>query len=246
MLQRAGEARVDCIINPGSDLESCYRAQRLAEEYEQVYHAAGLHPHYAKDIGSDQWDAFVRIAREGNPVAIGETGLDYHYDFSPREAQQHLFRKQVSFTLELGLPIIVHCREAYDDCLKILAGEAPGAQWRGVMHCFTGTPDDARAFLARGFFVSFAGMITFRNADALRETAAAVPVERLLLETDSPYLAPQPVRGKRNEPANVAYIARVLADIHGAGVEDIARTTSANARALFGIAAPSSAKSGAT
>ena len=238
LLRRAREAGVECIVNPGSDLESCHRAQALAEKHKEVYHALGLHPHYAKDIGDDQWEEFARLVRESNPVAIGETGLDYHYDLSPRKAQQELFRKQVRFTLELGLPIIIHCREAYDDCLKVLDDEAPGARWHGVMHCFTGTADDARAFLDRGFFVSFAGMITFPNAGDLRETAAAVSVDHLLLETDSPYLAPQPVRGKRNEPANVAHIARVLADIHKLTVEDIARVTSVNARTLFAIGEP--------
>ena len=235
LLERARQAGVECIVNPGSDLESCRRAFSLAQRHEQVHHAVGLHPHYAKDIGDDQWEEFERLARESGPVAIGETGLDYHYDFSPRDAQQRLFRRQVRLTLDLDVPIIIHCRIAYDDCMKVLDEEAPGAQWRGVMHCFTGNADEARAFLERGFFLSFAGMITFKNANDLRETAAAVPVDRLLLETDSPYLAPQPVRGKRNEPANVVHIARLLADIYGLQVEDVARITSVNTRTLFGI-----------
>jgi len=235
LLERAQQAGVECIVNPGSDLESCRRARALATQHEQVYHAVGLHPHYAKDVDDGQWGEFERLARESGPVAIGETGLDYHYDFSPRDAQQRLFRRQVRLTLDLDMPIIIHCRNAYDDCLRILDEEAPGAQWRGVMHCFTGGADDARAFLERGFFLSFAGMITFKKANDLRETAAAVPVDRLLLETDSPYLAPQPVRGKRNEPANVVHIAGVLAGIYGLQAEDVARITSVNTRMLFGI-----------
>ena len=250
VLRRAGDAGVDCIINPGSDLASCRRAKALAGCHENVFFALGLHPHDAKEIGPEQWAEFIALVREASPVAIGETGLDYHYMLSPRDVQIELFRKQVRLTIELDLPIIIHCREAYDDCLKLLAEEragdsseaaearpydAAGRQWRGVMHCFTGTAGDARDFLKLGFYVSFAGMITFPNAANLRQTAAAVPADRLLLETDSPYLAPQPVRGRRNEPANVLHTARLLAELHKLSIEDIGRITSLNAQRLFGI-----------
>ena len=235
MLKRAREAGVDFIVNPGSDLASCHRACAFAEQHTSVFHALGLHPHYAKDVGPAEWEEFVRLARGSNPVAIGETGLDYHYDFSPRDVQLEVFRKQVRLTLELDLPIIIHCREAYDDCLRVLREEAPGRPWRGVMHCFTGTAGNAREVLELGFLVAFAGMLTFPNAAGLRQTAASVPADRLLLETDSPYLAPHPLRGKRNEPAFVLHTARVLAELQKLTVDDIARITSTNARRLFGI-----------
>jgi len=237
MLARAREAGVECILNPGSDLASSRRAAALAARHDDIFHAVGIHPHYAREVDDATWEQFIDLAHTSNPVAIGETGLDYHYDLSPRDDQRQLFRRQVRLTLELGLPIIIHCREAYDDCLAILDDEAPGANWRGVMHCFTGTAAHARAFLDRGFKVSFAGMITFRNADALRETAAGLSADCLLLETDAPYLAPQPVRGKRNEPAFVVHTARVLAELYGLATEDIARITAVNARDLFGLGA---------
>ena len=235
MLNRARVAGVDCIVNPGSDLDSCHRARALAERHANVFYALGLHPHYAKDVGPAQWEEFVRLVRDSDPVAIGETGLDYHYDFSPRDVQLDLFRKEVRLTLELDLPIIIHCREAHDDCLKVLREEAPGRSWRGVMHCFTGSADDALAVLDLGFLLAFAGMLTFPNAAGLRQAAATVPPGRLLLETDSPYLAPHPMRGNRNEPAFVLHTARVLAELQKLTVDDIARITSANARRLFGI-----------
>ena len=235
VLERAREAGVECILNPGSDLAASQRAARLARQHDIIFHAVGLHPHHAKEVDDRTWEQFTELARGSTPVAIGEIGLDYHYDFSPREQQQEVFRRQVRLTLELDLPIIIHCREAYDDCLGILNDEAPGANWRGVLHCFTGTAADARAFLDRGFKISFAGMITFRNAEDLRETAATISPDRLLLETDAPYLAPQPVRGKRNEPAFVVHTANVLAGLYGLTVEDIARVTTANARELFGL-----------
>jgi len=240
MLDRARDAGVECIVNPGSDLESCRRARALAERYEAISYAPGLHPHDARKIGHDQWEAFTAFVLEcmrsdRKPVAIGETGLDYHYDFSPRDAQAEVFRRQVRLALELDLPIIIHCREAYDDCVRILNEESPGRRWRGVIHCFTGTGRDARTVLELGFFISFAGMLTYPSADDLRQTATAIPIDRLLLETDSPLLGPQPLRKKRNEPANVVHVARTLAEIHKLSLEDVARITTANASRLFGI-----------
>jgi len=235
VLRRAREAGVDYILNPGSSLESCYRARALAAEHAEVFHALGIHPHHAKEMEPPHWDEFLSLVRESKPAAIGETGLDYHYDFSPRAVQREVFRRQLRLALELDLPIIIHCREAFDDCLGALAEVNPGGRWRGVMHCFTGTAEQARACLDLGFHVSFTGMITFPNAADLRAAAAAVPVDRMLLETDSPYLAPVPLRGRRNEPANVPHIAHLLAQLHKLEVDDVARITSVNAHQLFGI-----------
>jgi len=252
MLQRARDAGIECIINPGSDLAACRRAAALAGEFEMIRHAAGIHPHSAKDIDEKQWRELVSLVNETQPVGVGEIGLDYHYDFSPRGVQQEVFRKQLRLAAERNLPVIVHCREAFDDCLVILreetgiaggaggasAGDAQPGRWRGVMHCFGGSAEHAQACIELGFLISFAGNVTFSKAAGLRETAANVPADKLLLETDSPYLAPQSRRGKRNEPAYILESARLLADIHALEVEDIARITSVNARKLFRLGTP--------
>ena len=235
VLQRAADAGVEHIVNPGSDLASCRRAAALAAQHAQVSCALGIHPHHAKEIGPGQWEEFVELVRASRLVAIGETGLDYHYKFSPPEQQQDLFRRQIRLAIDLSLPIIIHCREAYGECRVILDEEAPGARWRGVMHCFAGTPADAWEFAELGFFIGFTGMVTFPNARGVREAAAAVPADRLLIETDSPYLAPHPWRNRRNEPANVVHVARALAALHRLEEADIARITAMNARTLFGL-----------
>jgi len=246
VLQRARDAGIECIINPGSDLAACRRAAALAGEHEMIRHAAGIHPHSAKDVDEKQWQELLSLVEETDPVAIGEIGLDYHYDFSPRDVQQEIFKKQLRLAAERGLPVIVHCREAFDDCLQILReelgnppeGAAQSDKRRGVMHCFSGSTEQAQECIELGFLISFAGNVTFKKAGDLRETAANVAVDKLLLETDSPYLAPQGRRGRRNEPAYVLENARVLADIHALEVEDIARITSVNARELFKLGTP--------
>jgi TatD DNase family protein len=172
------------------------------------------------------------VGRTPGARAIGEIGLDYHYDFAPPDVQQQVFRPQVALARELDLPVVIHTREADDDTLRIL-GEAGAGNVRGVLHCFTGGPSLARAGLDLGFYISFSGIVTFPKSAELRETARGVPLDRVLIETDSPFLAPPPHRGRRNEPAWVARVADTLATLHGVPAEDVRRRTAANFHALF-------------
>ena len=211
----AGLQSALCILSAGDEAES-RAAARVRALWPAVRFSVGIHPHKAGDFAGRLDDARAGVRRgissEG-AVAIGEIGLDYHYDFSPREVQQDVFRAQVSMALELAMPVIIHTREATEDTLGILRDAGPTL--RGVFHCFTGDSAMARAALDIGFYVSLAGIVTFPRADALREVATLVPDDRLLIETDAPYLAPVPHRGKRNEPAFVARVAETVAALRG-------------------------------
>lgn len=233
--QSAGLERVLVILEAGDEAEMA-QAARLASLWPETRVAIGVHPHHAEKYAGapDVAAARVRAQVADTPAAraIGEIGLDYHYDFSPREVQQQVFRAQIRLARELSLPAIIHTREADDDTVAVLREEGQGTL-RGVLHCFTGTPDLARAALDLGFFISFAGIVTFPKAAALRETAALVPIDRLLTETDSPFLAPVPHRGGRNEPAHVVRVAETLAQLHGIDLADLDRTTTANFHSLF-------------
>jgi TatD DNase family protein len=233
-LDRARAAGVEHIVTVGTGLASCEAAIALARRNPGLVRASvGIHPHDA--AGSDE-AALARLselARSPEVVAIGETGLDYHYNRSPRDAQRAVFESHIRIALELNLPVVVHCREAYEDCLTILKGHA-GSGLRGALHCFAGDWPTAKALIGMNFFISFAGPLTFSNADPLREVARRVPMDRLLIETDCPYLAPQPVRGRRNEPAFVRYVAEALAAIRGMTADEVAARTAGNATQLFG------------
>jgi TatD DNase family protein len=211
-------------------------ARELSGLWPDLRFGIGLHPHQAGQFASreDELEPLVRRAIAGQPGArgLGEIGLDYHYDFAPRPVQQAAFRIQVRLARELDLPIIIHTREAEDDTIAILRDECP-AGVRGVLHCFTGTRRLADAALEMGMHISFAGIVTFPKAANLREIAATVPADRLLCETDSPYLAPTPYRGKRNEPAYIARVAEQLAAVRGEPVESLQGRISANFVALF-------------
>jgi TatD DNase family protein len=233
----AGVERALVVLADGDEPERA-RAARVRELWPAVRFAAGVHPHEAGAHGGDP-DALVEhvaaaLARS-EAVALGEIGLDYHYDFSPRDVQQRVFAVQVRLARERRLPVVIHTREATEDTFRILREEGRG-DLRGVFHCFTGDAGMARAALAIGFYVSFAGIVTFPNSTALREAAAAVPLDRILAETDSPYLAPRPHRGKRNEPAFVALVHETLAGIHGIPPAEMAARASGNFAALFGAA----------
>ena len=193
---------------------------------------AGIHPHECARVPEADWRRLDELARDPATVAIGETGLDYHYDLSPREDQRRWFRHQVELAEAVGKPVVVHTREADDDTVAILRETRPA---RGVIHCFTGGPAAVRAYLDLGFHVSVAGVVTFRTAGALREAVRLVPLDRLLVETDSPFLAPVPFRGKRNEPAHVKRVAEEVAAVKGVSFAELAERTTANARALFGL-----------
>jgi len=234
--QDAGVDRVLTILAAGDEREEA-QAHRLLSLWPAVRFAVGVHPHAAKDFAAAPDDAAVlvrqQLARTPGGRAIGEIGLDYHYDFAPPVVQQHVFRAQVSLACELNLPVVIHTREADDDTVRILE-EHGGRRLRGVLHCFTGGPWLARAGLDLGFYISLSGIVTFPKAAELRETVRPVPLDRVLIETDSPFLAPVPYRGKRNEPAHVRRVAETLGELHGISTDDVCRQTAANFHALFG------------
>lgn len=233
----AGLDRALVILAAGDPAEES-QAARLIELWDRVRFAVGVHPHAAHEFGDDpdRAEAVVRAqcARMSAVRAIGEIGLDYHYDFSPREAQQRVFRAQVRLARELHLPVVIHTREADEDTVAVLREEGHG-EVRGVLHCFTGTPALAQAGLDLGFSISVAGILTFPKAGELRDVIKGVPLERLLVETDSPFLTPVPHRGTRNEPAHVPHVAAALAAVHAVLVEEVDRITTRNFEALFGV-----------
>jgi TatD DNase family protein len=231
----AGLERALVILAAGDEKESA-QARRLEEVWPDVRFAIGVHPHQANQFANTPEGAAEAVRRQlaetPRARAIGEIGLDYHYDFSPRDVQLQVFRSQVALARELRVPIVIHTREADDDTVAILREEGRG-DVTGVLLCFTGGPSLARAGLDLGFYISLSGITTFPKAADLRETLRAVPLDRALIETDSPFLAPAPHRGKRNEPAYVARVADALAALHGIPVEDACRRTTANFHALF-------------
>jgi TatD DNase family protein len=233
--KQAGVQRV-LVILEGGNAKEIDQAARLEVLWPETRFAVGVHPHQAHEFADDppRAVAVVREQLRSTPAAraVGEIGLDYHYDFSPRAVQQAVFRGQVRLARELGRPVVVHTREADEDTVTILREEG-GGEVRGVLHCFTGNDALAAAGLDLGFFISLAGIITFPRAGELRETVRRVPVDRLLTETDSPFLAPVPFRGKRNEPAYVARVVETLADLHGIAPPEMAARTAANFHTLF-------------
>ena len=232
----AGVSRVMVILEGGNAAEA-EQARRIADIWPGTRFAIGVHPHQAHEFSDDpdRAAAVVRAQFASTPGAraVGEIGLDYHYDFSPRDVQQAVFRAQIGLARELERPVVIHTREADEDTIGILR-DAGGGALRGVLHCFTGTPALAAAGLELGFYVSVAGIVTFPKAADLRETLRTVPIDRLLTETDSPFLAPVPHRGKRNEPSFVARVVDAMADIHGTTSAAMAERTTANFHALFG------------
>lgn len=234
VIRRAREAGVDYIITIGTTVESSRDAVLLADKHDFIYAAVGIHPHEVKDILHPAYEVIRHFARHKKVVAYGEIGLDYHYEYSPRSDQKRKFRDMLREARELDLPVIVHSREADGDTLQILSEEW-SPDLGGVMHCFSGDAAMAKRVIEMGFSISLAGPVTFPKAESLREVVRQVPIEHLLIETDAPYLAPQPVRGKRNEPAFVRHNAEMIAQVKGLSFEDVARITSFNAMQLFGI-----------
>jgi len=234
MLMRAREKGVSCIINVGYDILSSQRSLSLADKYDFIYAGVGIHPHDAEEEGHKGLENLWKLVKGSKVVAVGEMGLDYYRDLSPREIQQDMFRQQISIAREVGKPIIVHDRDAHGDVMKILR-EENAAVAGGVLHCFSGSLEMARECLKMGFYISIAGPVTFNNAGKLREIAVEVPLDRLLIETDAPYLTPEPHRGKRNESAYVVHVGERIAELRGIPVCELAEATSKNARNLFGI-----------
>jgi TatD DNase family protein len=240
VVKRANEAGVKFMLTVGTgepDSGSFERAVEVAGKYENVFASVGVHPHDAKTFDEAAEARLIRLVKENKKIiAWGEIGLDFYYEHSPREIQEKVFRRQVKIARELDLPIIIHSRDANDETVRILTEECSGKNFRGgIMHCFGGTAQMAEDLMKIGFLISFAGNVTFKKADDLRDAAKVVPLEKLLIETDCPYLAPIPMRGKRNEPAFVVHTAKFLADFYGIELETLANQTTKNFLDFFRI-----------
>lgn len=237
VIQRARDAGVSTILNVGTgDPHSgaLERAVELAEKYEDIYTSVGTHPHDARLFDDRAAQRITSLTRQSSRIiAWGEIGLDFHYDNSPRDVQMKVFRRQLKLARQASLPVIIHTREAEDETLEILKSEWSGSNLPGIMHCFSGSLGLAQETMALGFLISFSGIVTFKKAEELRAIARQVPLDRLLIETDCPFLAPVPFRGKRNEPAFVVAVARCLADILGLSVLEIGATTTENFARIF-------------
>jgi TatD DNase family protein len=234
-VQRAVDAGVTRIVTIGTTAASCRTAVALAEQFKPVFAAVGIHPNYASTAQPDDWARIEELARHPRVVGIGETGLDRYWDHTPLELQQDYFGRHIDLSRRVGKPFIVHCREAEADVVAQLRRAAQAGPLRGIMHAFSGTQDTAEACLELGLTLSFAGNVTFKKNDSLRAVAAAAPPDRILVETDAPYLAPMPNRGKRNEPAWVRHTAECIARVRGVTPQDLAAQTTANAKRLFAL-----------
>ncbi len=237
VLSAAKDAGVSRILTIGITLDTSRNAVELAEKYEMVSAVVGIQPNYAAEASSGDMAEIEKFLADPQVVGIGETGLDRYWDFAPLDVQIEYFRQHLRLAFEYQKPFIIHCRDAEDDVIGVLREFADRQPFRGVMHSFCGSAESAEICLGMGLHLSFSGMLTYRKNEDLRTIAGSVPLDRLLVETDAPYLVPTPKRGKnkRNEPAFVEYTARVLADVHGLSTEDMARQTTQNARLLFGV-----------
>lgn len=229
---RAREAGVAGMVCVGTDLATSREALALAERHDDVFGVAGLHPHEASKL-AEEWQMLEALADAPGCVGVGEAGFDFYYEHSPRADQEIAFRRQIRLAKELDKPLVIHSRDAWNDTFRVLDDE--GTPARTIFHCFTGGPDEARAAIARGCYLSFSGIVSFKNADDVRAAAPLVPANRLLVETDSPFLAPEPYRGKPNEPAYVGLVGAALARARGATAADVAEMTRSNATQVFGV-----------
>ncbi len=227
-----GEKGVSLVVNASSDIRSSRMSVSFAEKYPFIYAAVGIHPHDASSLTEASLSEIRSLASRNKVVAIGEIGLDYFYNYSPREVQKEAFRLQMQLAGELGLPVIVHDRDAHDDSMKIVR-DFP--QVRGVFHCYSGSLEMAKELIKLGWYLSFTGAVTFKNAKKAPDVVAYVPEDRLMIETDCPYLAPVPLRGKRNDSGNLKYIADRIAEIRGTTSEHIASVTMDNGKRFFSI-----------
>ena len=229
------KAGVQKIIAIGVTADSSAAAVRLAAQYPAVYAAVGIQPNYCREANPGDWERVVELANSPKVVAIGETGLDRYWDYTPFDMQQDYFDRHLRLSQQTGLPFVVHTRNSDLDVLTMLRKAHSRGPLRGVMHSFTGDLATAQECLEMGMYISFAGMVTFKKSEELRNVAAAIPADRILVETDSPYLSPEPLRGKRNEPANVIHTALLLAEVRQVSFEEFAAQTANNAQTLFGL-----------
>jgi TatD DNase family protein len=241
MLERARAAGVTTLlaIGNGPGPEKLDAALPFAENYDWIYTTVGIHPHEAKDVTAAHMDELARLAKHPKVIAWGEIGLDYFYDHSPRETQGKVFREQMELAAQAKLPIVIHCRDAWADCLRMMEEIWRPTGLGGILHCFTGALEDALRGVEMGFLISFAGNSTYPKTQNLRDVAKVLPLENILIETDCPYLAPPPYRGKRNEPAYVAEVARTLASVRDLPADEFAARTAGNFRRFFRLSQPS-------
>lgn len=234
VIMRAREAGVELMVNIGFDRETIPTTMKLAETYDFIYAAVGWHPVESIHMTPEDLVWIEELCRHPKVVAIGEIGLDYYWDTSPKEVQHKVFREQIRLARKIGKPIVIHNRDAHEDILSILR-EEKAEEVGGVMHCFSGSPETAKICLDMNFYISFGGPVTYKNARVPKEALASVPLDRLLIETDSPYLTPHPYRGKRNESSYVSFVAEAAAEIKGISIEELGRITTENGKKCFGI-----------
>jgi TatD DNase family protein len=233
VVERALAAGVERMITIGTRIEKAARAAEIAECYDSVYFTVGTHPHEAASERADDFAGMRQFAAHPKCVGVGEAGLDYHYNYAPREVAKRVFRGQIALAREVGLPLVIHTRDAEDDTASILRDEMGQGRFAAILHCFTSSRALAETALELGLMISFSGVVTFKKSEDLRAVAGAVPLDRILIETDAPYLAPVPHRGKRNEPAFVAATARAVAEAKGVTFDALAEATRANALRVF-------------
>lgn len=229
-LQKNG---IELVVNVGADMESSRASVDLANLYDNIYAVVGVHPHAAKEMTDKSLEEIENLSKNKKVVAIGEIGLDYYYDNSPRDIQRTCFKEQIRLAKRLDMPIVVHTREADEDTLEILKEESEGL--RGIIHCFSSDRAQLEEYLNLGFFIAIGGPVTFKKTDELKEVAKVIPIEKLLVETDAPYLAPHPYRGKRNEPIFVKQTANLIAELKGMTIEDLTLQTNKNTKEIFNI-----------
>ena len=236
IVQHAEASDLVGITAIGTTVDSSRHCMEIANRFPKVYSSVGIHPNHCQDASADDWSRILNLSTHHKVVAIGETGLDRYWDFCPLDIQKAWFAKHILLSYEAGKPLVIHMRDCESDILETLDNHCQQDRVNGIMHSFTGSWETAQQCLAWGMYISFAGMVTFKKSDGLRATAKEVPEERLLVETDSPYLSPEPFRGKRpNEPARVEHTLRCLAEVRGVSAEHLAEVTTANAKRLFGI-----------
>ncbi|OGQ34167.1 MAG: hydrolase TatD [Deltaproteobacteria bacterium RIFCSPLOWO2_01_FULL_38_9] len=232
VLERAKSAQIEAILNIGTSVEHSKKTVALASQYPHIFAAIGIHPHDGKDTPDHYLDILKELARKPKVVAIGEIGLDYFYKHSTPDIQKQRFEEQVCLAKELNLPISIHCREAFQNIIDILNRSQ---YFKGVFHCFTGSLAEAKKALDMGFYISISGIVTFKKSTVLQEVVKELPLEKMLIETDAPFLAPEPNRGKRNEPAFVVQTAKKIAELKHIPLEEVAKVTTQNTKKLFGL-----------
>jgi len=234
VLERSRENGVEYIVNVGVDAESSLRSLELSQKHSWIFASVGVHPHDAAKLDEETFDLLKKLAQDEKVVAVGEIGLDYYRNFSPEEQQREAFRMQIALAKELGLPIIIHDRDAHKDVLKIVREEG-ARDVGGIMHCFPGDWKMAKECFDLNFLIGIGGTVTFKKSAALQEVVKRAPIDMIVLETDCPYLSPEPLRGRRNEPANVRYTAKFAAELRGDDAEEFSYRTTLNAKKLFRI-----------